>query len=115
MSREIRRMRESGAASHGYPRPQLVRDAWHSLNGAWDFACEDSSCWRGPGDVAWQRTIVVPFAPETPASGIGELDFHAVSWYRRTFAAPPVEPGGRLIIHFGAVDYLATVWVNDMV
>ena len=74
--------------AHGYPRPQLVRDQWTSLDGTWEYACEDNIDWRGPADVRWQRTITVPFAPETPASGVGDTGFHRVFWYRRTFDAP---------------------------
>ena len=102
-------------ADHGYPRPQLVRDAWHSLNGPWDFASEQTTFWREPSDVRWESEITVPFAPETPASGVNETGFHAVCWYRRSFDAPALAPGARLILHFGAVDYAATVWVNGAI
>ncbi len=100
-------------STHGYPRPQLVREQWVSLNGAWDYACEDETSWRDPTEIGWRRTITVPFAPETPASGIDDPGFHRVSWYRRTFDAPALPHDTRLILHFGAVDYAATVWVND--
>jgi hypothetical protein len=62
--------------------------------------------------VAWDRTIQVPFAPETVASGINDTGFYKACWYRRAVAAPPLQPGDRLLLHFGAVDYTATVWVN---
>ena len=70
--------------------------------------------WHDPADVRWERTILVPFAPETPASGIGDTDFHRVFWYRRTFDPPALPGDARLILHFGAVDYAATVWVNGI-
>ncbi|MDQ6833567.1 MAG: glycoside hydrolase family 2 [Chloroflexota bacterium] len=98
-----------------YPRPQLVRDAWLSLDGVWNFASERTACWRGPSEVQWDNRIMVPFAPETPASGVHDTDFHAVCWYQRTFDAPALESGARLILHFGAVDYAATVWVNGTI
>src|SRR5262245_1906776 len=98
--------------THSYPRPQLVRPDWQSLNGTWEFAREAEPGWRGPQDVPWHGRIQVPFAPETPASGVGDTDYHAVCWYRRTFSAPILTHGARLILHFGAVDYAATVWVN---
>ena len=62
-------------------------------------------------DDVFDRVIEVPFLPESPASGIGNRDFHPVVWYRRTFpvALPPDE---RLLLHLGAVDYRASVWVN---
>ncbi len=100
---------------HAYPRPQLVRSAWLSLNGTWEFAAEEVATWRGPAEVRWDRKITVPFAPETHASGIADTGFHAVCWYRRIFDVPPLAPGSRLLLHFGAVDYAATVWINGAI
>lgn len=97
---------------HGYPRPQLRRDWWQSLDGAWDFAIDDEDRWRSPEAVGWSATITVPFAPETPASGIGDTGMYRAVWYRRAFDAPVLSAGERLILHFGAVDHEATVWVN---
>jgi beta-galactosidase/beta-glucuronidase len=98
-----------------YPRPQLVRQRWTSLNGQWDFAFDDDRQYVSPADdIAWTHRIVVPFAPETAASGIGDEDFHCVCWYRRRFDAAGVEAGERCILHFGAVDYTAQVWVNGI-
>jgi beta-galactosidase/beta-glucuronidase len=54
----------------------------------------------------------VPFAPETPRSGIGETGFIHACWYRRTITAPELSGGDRLLLHFGAVDYQATVWID---
>ena len=94
-----------------YPRPQLVRDNWLSLNGQWDFAFDDELSFRTPSDnIAWDHEITVPFAPESSASGIGNQGFHKACWYRRQFDVPAGE--GRVILHFGAVDYEARVWVN---
>src|SRR5450756_1640530 len=76
-----------------YPRPQLMRpDRWWSLDGPWQFAYDDESVglarrWFRDG-APFDRTIVVPFPPESPASGIGDTGPHAVLWYRRTFTAP---------------------------
>ncbi len=100
------------SAGYGYPRPQLRRAGWASLNGPWDFALDRSAAWTKPSDVRWKGTIRVPFAPETPASGIGDTSFYRACWYRRAFEAPPLAAGQRLVVHFGAVDYCATVWVN---
>jgi beta-galactosidase/beta-glucuronidase len=105
----------SNVPRHDYPRPQLVRAGWQSLNGTWEFAVEAEPGWRTPSEVPWDRRIVVPFAPETPASGIGDTGLHAVCWYRRAFAPPALPNGARLILHFGAVDHAATVWVNGAV
>ncbi|MDP8922484.1 MAG: glycoside hydrolase family 2 [Chloroflexota bacterium] len=102
---------DSGRFVHAYPRPQLRRTAWASLNGFWDFAFGEDA-WNAPHEVRWGRKIRVPFAPESPASGIGDTGFHPFCWYRRTFRAPTLQPHERLLVHFGAVDYAATVWVN---
>jgi beta-galactosidase/beta-glucuronidase len=101
------------AASHGYPRPQFQRAQWINLNGAWEFAIDADGVWRGPDDFAKQTTIQVPFSPETPLSGVQNTGFYDAIWYRRQFKKPSLQNGQRLIIHFGAVDFSAKVWVND--
>jgi beta-galactosidase/beta-glucuronidase len=98
--------------ARGYPRPQLVRDTWGSLDGPWDFAIDAEARWRIPEEVVWDRRILVPFAPETEASGVGEQGFFQACWYRRRLEVPELAPDERLVIHFGAVDYAATVWVD---
>ncbi|HEX2646388.1 MAG TPA: glycoside hydrolase family 2 TIM barrel-domain containing protein [Candidatus Dormibacteraeota bacterium] len=85
-----------------YPRPSLHRDRWLSLNGEWEFGAGD--------EPRFDRRIQVPFAPESKLSGIGASPGDVV-WYRRRFDAPDAEC---LLLHFGAVDYRATVWVNDV-
>jgi len=97
---------------HGYPRPQLERASWTSLNGPWSFALDPEGRWNSPREVSWNATILVPFSPETPASGIHDTGFYRRCWYRRTFEAPRLQNGERLLLHFGAVDWAATVWVN---
>ncbi len=97
---------------HGYPRPQLERKEWRSLNGEWDFAIDPEAVWRHPNDVKWAGSIVVPFSPETSASGIGNNGFYRAVWYRRTVELPPIKAGKRVLLHFGAVDYKTTVWIN---
>ena len=72
-----------------YPRPQLYRPGWISLNGTWEFAFDRSASWRFPRQVEWDREIRVPFSPETPASGICDPDFTRQCWYRRTFRLMP--------------------------
>ncbi|HTU99680.1 MAG TPA: hypothetical protein VMF13_04020, partial [Luteitalea sp.] len=104
-------MRHAPDPDRGYPRPQLERDSWISLNGTWDFAFGDvRRAW--PSSVQWDRRIRVPFSPEAPLSGIGDTGFHPVCWYRRTFETPDLHPGERLLLHFGAVDYVGVVWIN---
>ena len=100
---------------HGYPRPQLERAEWHSLDGEWDFAMDRDAVFRRPEDPSWQARICVPFSPETPASGIRETGFYRACWYRRRFEPPCLQPGERLILHFCAVDFCATVWVNGQI
>ncbi len=99
------------SSKHGYPRPQLERAEWTSLNGQWDFALDPDARWRVPEQVEWNATIEVPFAPETPASGVGFDGFFRACWYRRTFERPDLRTNHRLILHFGAVDFSARVWV----
>ena len=97
----------------GYPRPQLVRSEWFSLNGPWQFSLDHDGRWDHPTQVRWQGLIEVPFTPETNASGIAITDLYNACWYRRVFTAPAFAPGERLLLHFGAVDYRAVVWVNQ--
>ncbi|MER6582715.1 sugar-binding domain-containing protein [Nonomuraea sp. NPDC001023] len=88
-----------------YPRPHFDRShSWSSLNGDWDF--------RADTEPDWDRTITVPFAWETAASGI-EAHWLPLAWYRRRFTVP-AEWTGRVVLHFGAVHHEAAVWVNDV-
>ncbi|MCC2693441.1 glycoside hydrolase family 2 TIM barrel-domain containing protein [Nodularia sp. LEGE 04288] len=96
----------------GHPRPLLKRSHWQSLNGLWKFAFDDQGKCSQPSDCSqWSDYIEVPFAPESTKSGIGDLGFHPNCWYEREFETPAGD--GRLLLHFGAVDYRARVWVND--
>src|SRR6185436_2513002 len=79
----------------GYPRPQLRRDGWRSLNGPWDFAIDAAAAWASPAEVRWDREIRVPFAPEALQSGVGVTSFFRASWYRRVIAVPPLGEGER--------------------
>lgn len=99
-----------------HPQPQFQRDAWLTLNGAWDFDFDDqdrglAEDWAQPARK-FTRRITVPFAFETKLSGIGDTSFHPVVWYRRSFEVPAAWKGQRVLLHFGAVDYHAMVWVN---
>ena len=96
-----------------YPRPQLQRGNWLNLNGDWKFAYDDDGLWQQPNQVSeWSRTIVVPFAPESKRSGIHDTGFHANCWYERSFDLEPSQDSNRVLLHFGAVDYRARVWIN---
>jgi beta-galactosidase/beta-glucuronidase len=96
----------------GYPRPQLRRTRWISLNGSWEFALDRDGTCAGPDHVQWTSSIVVPFSPEAPASGVANTSFFKACWYRLRVDLPPLPPGHRRLLHFGAVDYRATVWVD---
>ncbi|EEF62803.1 glycoside hydrolase family 2 sugar binding [Pedosphaera parvula Ellin514] len=93
-----------------YPRPQMVRKEWQNLNGLWDYAI-------APMDSAqpekFDGEILVPFPVESALSGVMKgLDEKSVLWYRRTFEVPRNWQGERVLIHFGAVDWKTTVFVN---
>jgi beta-galactosidase/beta-glucuronidase len=103
------------ASGRGYPRPQLRRTTWFSLNGDWEFAFDDDNRLTSPDEVEWRHTIRVPVAPEAPASGIGRTDFFDACWYRRVCELPTVAAGERWLLHFGAVDDTATVWINGVI
>jgi beta-galactosidase/beta-glucuronidase len=109
--------------AQGYPRPQLVRPAWSDLSGRWDFAHDDDDSgmrdgWYLPGSAAFDRTITVPYPPESPASGIGDTGYHPVVWYRRVLTGEVLDAAGvrtptdRYLLHFGAVDYRADIWLD---
>lgn len=102
-----------------HPRPQLTRDCWYDLCGTWDFAYDDSNRglrerWYTSG-VPFPQRIEVPYPPESPLSGIQDTGLHKVVWYRRSFDLSAEMTRGRLLLHFGAVDYSAKVWLNGQV
>ena len=90
-----------------YPRPQFQRKDWQSLNGSWHYAFSEATA-----KPAWQGEIQVPYPPESKLSGVHDESFHPVIWYERSFTIPTTWQGKRIILHFGAVDYRAKVWVN---
>lgn len=98
-----------------HPRPQMRRESWRSLNGTWDFSKGRDQGAAAPGEVRWETQIEVPFSPETEASGVHDADFYAAVWYRRTWEQPPLKEGQRVLVHFEAVDWRATVWINGKV
>lgn len=106
----------SEGLSPDYPRPQLVREQWLDLCGVWQFGYDDAD--RGLGERWYERSdpfdrqITVPYPPESELSGIGDTGQHPVVWYRRSVEIAPAGPGNRTLLHFGAVDYAASVWVN---
>lgn len=92
-----------------YPRPQMARADWLNLNGPWDYAITGST--RQPAE--YEGSILVPFSPETELSGVGRsLKSGESLWYHRQVLIPAQFSGKRLLLHFGAVDQTADVWVN---
>jgi len=73
------------------------------LNGEWDFSI---------GEKIFDRTIIVPYACETPLSGIHDKGFHKTVWYRKSFTLPKEMHSKKILLHFGAVDYACDLWVN---
>ena len=97
-----------------YPRPQFVRPDWLCLNGEWEFEIDggDSGLARNLISRHLSDKIVVPFCPESALSGIGYTDFMLAVWYRKEVTVPDDWKGRHVLLHFGAVDYDSTVWVN---
>lgn len=100
------------------PNPQFARERRVDLCGEWSFAFDDDDVgraerWFVDGDRL-KRTITVPYPPESKLSGIADRSFHPVCWYARSFTDPRNTDTERLILHFGAVDYAATVWVDGV-
>ncbi len=97
-----------------YPRPQFVRKEWLCLNGRWEFEIDqgDSGLERGLLTRPLAGQITVPFCPESKLSGVENHDFLEAVWYRREVEIPRSWGGRRVLLHFQAVDYDATVWVN---
>ena len=95
-----------------YPRPQMVRQDWQSLNGLWDYAITPKS---QPCPRSFDGKILVPFAIESSLSGVGRT-FTAddALWYKTTFSVPSAWKGKRLMLNFEAVDWKAEVFVNDI-
>jgi beta-galactosidase/beta-glucuronidase len=97
-----------------YPRPQFARADWLCLNGEWQFEIDsgDSGLERGLLGRDLNSTITVPFCPESELSGIGNPDFMPAVWYRREVTIPAGWAGKRVLLHFQAVDYDTTVWID---
>lgn len=113
-----------------YPRPQMVRDEWQSLNGLWDYAIVgEGGEWKQPNvenaafdpltkglppvPARWHGKILVPFAIESALSGVGNLVRpNQLLWYRREFEVPNKWKPRRILLHFEAVDWHTIVWVN---
>ena len=102
-----------------HPRPQFERDDWLNLNGEWTFAFDFGHSGRDVGrelfkSKGFDRKILVPFCPESRLSGVGYTDFIEDMWYHRKITVPEAWAGRRAILHFGAVDYEAEVYIDGV-
>ena len=99
-----------------HPRPQFARQSWMNLNGTWGFEIDNGRSGEARGlqapGKALSGSILVPFCPESPLSGVEHRDFLYGVWYKRTVQLDAAALAGRVFLHFGAVDYEARVYVN---
>ena len=99
-----------------HPKPQFMRQAWTNLNGLWQFEYDHGVSGEARGlhnpDAQFPLEINVPFCVESKLSGITNTDFLASVWYKREVEITEEQLNGRVILHFGAVDYEAVVYVN---
>ena len=102
-------------ARREHPNPQFERKTWENLNGEWDFEFDFSRSKLETGILSrekWEGKINVPFCPESKLSGIEHVDFIPAVWYRRKIYVTEKQLEGRVLLHFGAVDYYARIFVN---
>jgi len=93
-----------------YPRPQMRRDSYVNLNGQWDFTVKESSAMPD----TYEQSVLVPFCPESQLSGLKfHPDDYKFMFYRRNFTLPADFQRGRVLLHFGAVDQIADIYVNQ--
>ncbi|HCE44536.1 MAG TPA: beta-glucuronidase [Lentisphaeria bacterium] len=98
-----------------HPKPQFERQSWINLNGQWTYTFDfgKSGSERGLKDSkGFADKITVPFCPESELSGVGHKDFIEMMWYQKDIQIPKDWSGRKIIIHFGAVDYIAEVFVD---
>ena len=100
-----------------HPQPMFKRDNWQNLNGEWLFHIDQI----GPAEkvmiepfatAPYTQKIIVPFCPQSKLSGIENKDFMRSVWYKRSITVTEEQLKGRILLHFGAVDYEATVYIN---
>ena len=101
-----------------YPRPQFERTEWVNLNGQWSYTFDfsrsgmDRELFRSTG---FDGQITVPFAPQSELSGVGYTDFIPEMWYQRNIDIPADWDGKKILLHFGAVDYIASVYIDGKI
>ena len=95
-----------------YPRPLMTRSQWSNLNGLWNYAITSKD---GKQPETFDGEILVPFCIESSLSGVQkEVGADKALWYQRDFMVPKAWKGQRVLLHFGAVDWMADVWVNGI-
>jgi beta-galactosidase/beta-glucuronidase len=98
-----------------YPRPQFTRPMWMNLNGEWEFAFDDLNNGASRGwalGASLDRRIIVPFPYQSKLSDIDDKSVHETIWYARNFDIPLEWLGMNVLLHFGAVDFECTIWIN---
>ncbi|MES2648982.1 MAG: sugar-binding domain-containing protein [Bacteroidota bacterium] len=96
-----------------YPRPQMVRPNWTNLNGLWQYTIIPKSQEAIP--AAYSGKILVPFAVESALSGVGKtVGKDSVLWYQQTISIPSINKKNNVLLHFGAVDWQADIYVNGV-
>ncbi len=94
-----------------YPRPQMLRGSFQSLNGFWEYAVAS----QPTPPSRWEGKILVPFSPESPMSGVARaLRPGETLWYKTAFTLPASFLQGRVLLHFGAVEHACTVFVSGL-
>ena len=100
-----------------HPKPQFQRDTWLNLNGSWGFEFDHSNSGKEKGlykkEATFSQNINVPFCPESKLSGIEYKDFMNSIWYKRVLTINKEQLNGRIVLHFGAVDYEAVLYINE--
>lgn len=99
-----------------HPKPQFMRENWLNLNGEWQFEIDNGNSGAErklfEASQEFSQKINVPFCPESKLSGVENVDFMNSVWYKREFEITKKQLEGRIVLHFGAVDYEATVYIN---
>ena len=98
-----------------HPQPQMQREDWVNLNGEWNFYIDYGNSGKDRKlykDTELPQKIIVPFCPESRCSGVENTDFMPAVWYQKKLMLKKDLNGKRLLLHFGAVDYTCSVWLN---
>lgn len=107
--------RADGIPRSEYPRPQFERTDWQNLNGTWTYSFDFSGSGQQKGwseCAGFPDKILVPFCPESTLSGVGFTDFIPCIWYQRSITIPSDWHGRHVLLHFGAVDYETSIYLN---